>query len=211
MKSHEYIVICGINRSKVGKILGGIASLLSAGLIYTVLLLLARFDIFSSESTIPPSVSSLLSAGAIYVVLYAWFDSSLWKRQKIARFLKIPDLSGEWDCIGEGRDKEGKTYNWNALIKIAQTWDKVHIRMQTAQSGSDSVAASIIYDEGIGYRLIYNYRNDPKINEPELHSHMGFAEFTFNEDISSAEGEYFNGRGRNTFGTMSIKRKKNDQ
>lgn len=139
--------------------------------------------------------------------LYYLFNSRWWKAPKISRLLNVPDLSGEWDCQGEGRNIAGDNFKWNAVMKIIQSWDKVHIRMQTSQSGSDSVAASIIYDEGIGYRLIYNYRNDPKINESDLRAHMGFAEFTFSEDLKSADGEYFNGRGRNTFGTMQIVRK----
>lgn len=207
MKSHEYIVICGFNRSKVGKIIGAVASILSAIIIYLILTLLHHFSFLKYDSVLPPSLSSLISAGAIYMGLYYLFNSRLWKSPKISGLLNVPDLSGEWDCNGEGRDLNGNEFKWQASLKIFQTWDKVHIRMDTAQSGSDSIAASIVYDEGIGYRLIYNYRNDPRINESHLKSHMGFAEFTFSDDLNSAEGEYFNGRGRNTFGTMNIVRK----
>ena len=207
MKSHEYIVICGFNRSRVGKIIGGVASVLSAIIIYIVLTVMQHYSFLDYKSVLPPSLSSLISAGGIYVGLYYFFNSRWWKTPKISRLLNVPDLSGEWDCQGEGRNISGEKYEWNAVIKIVQSWDKVHIRMQTSQSGSDSVAASIIYDEGIGYRLIYNYKNDPKINESHLRAHMGFAEFTFSEDLKSADGEYFNGRGRNTFGTMQIVRK----
>jgi len=207
MKSHEYIVICGFNRSKVGRILGGVASILSAIIIYIILTTLHHFSLLEYNSILPPSISSLISAGAIYMGLYWLFNSRLWKSPKISGLLNVPDLSGEWDCYGNGRDLNGNEFEWKAILKIFQSWDKVHIRMDTGQSGSDSIAASIVYDEGIGYRLIYNYRNDPKINETHLKSHMGFAEFTFNDDLVSAEGEYFNGRGRNTFGTMKIVRK----
>ena len=50
--------------------------------------------------------------------------------------------------------------------------------------------------------LLYHYQNDPKIGEPDLRAHRGFAEITFAKDLKSAEGEYFNGRGRNTSGRM---------
>lgn len=207
MKSHEYIVICGFNRSKVGKIIGGVASVLSAMIIYCILTAMHYFSFLENNSLLPPTVSSLVSAGAIYVGLYYLFNSRLWKSPRISRLLKVPDLSGEWDCHGKGKNNEGIELEWKGKLKIFQSWDKVHIRLDTQHSGSDSITASIVYDEGLGYRLIYNYRNDPKINEELLNSHMGFAEFTFEDDLMSAKGEYFNGRGRNTFGTMSIRKK----
>ncbi|MGP0834881.1 MULTISPECIES: hypothetical protein [unclassified Serratia (in: enterobacteria)] len=207
MKSHEYIVICGVNRSWVGKTIGVVASLFSALIIYALFKLVEFLKLFNIESTIPPSVFSLISAGGLYVAIYAWFNSSLWKGRWIAKKLNVPDLSGTWEVSGEGRNLKDEVVDWFGEMKIHQSWDKVHIRLDTRQSGSDSIAASIIYDEGVGYRLIYNYRNDPRIIEKEIHSHMGFAEFTFNDDLTNANGEYFNGRGRNTFGTMNIRRK----
>lgn len=53
---------------------------------------------------------------------------------------------------------------------------------------------------------MYRYRNDPKINEAELGAHVGFAELLFAKDLKSAEGDYFNNKGRYTFGTMRIRR-----
>ncbi|CNF37011.1 Cap15 family cyclic dinucleotide receptor domain-containing protein [Yersinia enterocolitica] len=207
MKNHEYIVISGMNRSKVGKILGTVASVISALLIYVVFKLFDYAEYFNINANVPPSVLSLIGAGTIYMLLYTWFSSSLWKSSNFTQFLKVPNLSGEWECIGEGKTNNGEKFTWKSTIKIFQTWDKVRIRSDTSQSGSDSIAASILYDEGIGYRLLYNYRNDPKINEVELHSHIGFAELIFSEDLMSADGEYFNGRGRNTFGIMKLRRK----
>ena len=40
----------------------------------------------------------------------------------------------------------------------------------------------------------------------ELKSHRGFAEIVFNKSLDAGEGEYFNGHGRYTFGTMKLKR-----
>jgi len=56
------------------------------------------------------------------------------------------------------------------------------------------------------WRILYNYRNDPRIGETELKNHSGFAELIFSKDRTSAEGEYFNGHGRSTFGTMKLER-----
>ncbi|NTZ32437.1 hypothetical protein G7Z95_06000 [Citrobacter freundii] len=35
---------------------------------------------------------------------------------------------------------------------------------------------------------------------------MGFAELIFDKSLTTADGEYFNGRGRNTFGTMKLRK-----
>ncbi|BBK11905.1 Cap15 family cyclic dinucleotide receptor domain-containing protein [Klebsiella quasipneumoniae] len=206
MKSHEYIVISGFNRSKVGKIIGSLASLISGVLVFLILTYLENNSYIEMKSVMTPTVSSLISAGTMYLILYWIFDSRLWKWKLISKVINVPNLSGEWDCEGRGENKEGDVFLWSAKIKIFQSWDKVHIRLQTSQSGSDSIAASIINDGEIGYRLVYNYRSDPRINEKELSPHMGFAELIFDKSLTTADGEYFNGRGRNTFGTMKLRR-----
>ena len=91
-------------------------------------------------------------------------------------------------------------------MRITQSWDKIRVRLTTKQSGSGSIAASLSYDEITGYRLLYNYQNDPNIDEPELAPHRGFADLTFSHDLKTAKGEYFNGHGRFTFGTMELTR-----
>jgi len=64
-----------------------------------------------------------------------------------------------------------------------------------------------VYDAADGFRLLYNYKNDPNIEEPELAPHRGSAELTFSSDLKAASGEYFNGHGRYTFGTMKLTRR----
>jgi hypothetical protein len=54
---------------------------------------------------------------------------------------------------------------------------------------------------------MYSYQNEPRIGEPELRSHVGYCELQLAEDLQSAEGDYFNNRGRVTFGRMKLIRK----
>ncbi|EKF5260135.1 hypothetical protein OZP82_003889 [Escherichia coli] len=204
MKSHEYIVICGLNRSKVGRYIAIVASCLSFFLIFLALALIEWLRNFHINSHIPASVFSLISAGGIYMGLYAWFDKNLWQNSYLGKFLCVPNLEGRWQVTGHTRSEGGK--QWAGELRIVQSWDKVRIHMKTQTSHSDSVTASIIYDEGIGYQLLYNYRNQPKTGEEHLTPHVGFAEFRFDEELKSAEGHYFNGQGRTTFGTMKITR-----
>ncbi|WP_145567547.1 Cap15 family cyclic dinucleotide receptor domain-containing protein [Yersinia aleksiciae] len=204
MKSHEYIVICGLNRSKVGRYIAIVASFLSFISIFLALTALEWLKNYHINSHIPASVFSLISAGGIYMGLYAWFDKNLWQNSYLGKFLCVPNLEGRWHVDGHTRSEGGNT--WEGELKIVQTWDKVRIHLKTKASHSDSVTASIIYDKGIGYQLLYNYRNQPKTGEEHLTSHVGFAEFRFDADLKSAEGHYFNGQGRATYGTMTITR-----
>lgn len=207
MKSHEYIVICGLNRSKVGRYIAIIASVISFVLIFIALTIIEWLKNFHINSHIPASVFSLISAGGIYILLYTCFDKYLWKNNRLGKLLCVPNLEGNWDVSGHTKSDGGM--KWEGKLTIVQSWDKVRIHLKTKTSHSDSVTASIIHDEGIGYQLLYNYRNQPKTGEEHLTSHVGFAEFRFDKELNSAEGHYFNGQGRATFGTMTITRTKN--
>jgi hypothetical protein len=159
---------------------------------------------FNFDSHIPPSLLSLAGAGTIYLVLYKLLDKSLWRAPLIGKALRVPNLSGKWQVRGLTKTDGGKA--WEGVLTIAQSWDKVRIVLKTDQSQSDSITASIIYDECIGYQLLYHYKNQPKMGEERLYAHIGFAEFCFDEDLSTAEGHYFNAQGRTTYGTMTLKR-----
>ena len=63
-----------------------------------------------------------------------------------------------------------------------------------------------MHDEAGGYRLFYNYRNDARIDQPNLANHVGFCDMTVSADQQQAEGDYFNGRGRATYGRMRWRR-----
>ncbi|RZI54665.1 MAG: hypothetical protein EOP12_01640 [Pseudomonas sp.] len=206
--SHEYSVLGGINRAAIGRYISGIAAmcatLLGAGAAWLV-------DVAKTlglADHIPGLIFWPLTAGAIYSAIYWIFNSYVWRYSKIAKLLKVPNLEGTWMCQGQtiNPDKT-KGYTWPAEITIVQTWDKLRIRLKTNQSASNSVAAALTYDEVDGYRLIYNYKNELKIDEPELMSHRGSAELLFSSDLKTATGEYFNGHGRYTFGTMKLTRK----
>lgn len=207
MLEHEYTVLGGVKRAIVGRYLSAIAAAVSAGV---VLILLWSVDIaakFGVHASLPPSVLSLVGAGAVFTILYWILDRYAWRWSVVAKLLKVPDISGEWACQGETIKTDSVPgYIWQARITIVQSWDKIRVRLKTEQSGSNSNSAALVCDEIDGYRLFYSYKNDPKIGELELNGHRGFAEITFSTDLTSGEGEYFNGHGRYTFGKMTLKR-----
>lgn len=203
---HEYALLGGYNRTHVGRWLGSVAALLSGAVVF---LLLSAVDVAAAwgvNVNLPPTILSLVGAGAVYGALYWFFDRHAWKYRPMGTFLKVPNLSGQWECEGTPLES-GDAEPWTGTATIVQSWDRLRIHLRTAKSISNSIAAALQHDAAAGYRLMYHYRNEPLPNERDLAPHHGFAEITFTQDLKEASGDYFNGRGRNTFGTMILKRK----
>jgi hypothetical protein len=202
-QDHEYAVLGGVNRAKIGRYLSLVSSAISAGLVF---LLLAAVDLAKTLGlpvNLPPSVLSLVGAGMVFAALYWVLNKYVWRWRGVTLLLKVPDLSGNWECTGESLGPAERR-PWSGQIKIVQTWDKLRIRLKTAESGSSSVAAALSHDSVDGFVLLYQYRNDPKLDAAAgMASHMGCAVVTIANDLKSATAEYFNGGGRSTFGKMT--------
>ena len=207
MRDHEYALIEGVNRSKVGRYLTLIASSVSALIVLLVLSIIDIAKAIGLPVNIPPSVMSLIGASAVFGVLYWLFNKYAWKARHIERLLNVPNLSGQWECRGESLNHDGDVeYTWEGTVTIVQSWDRIRVRLKTQKSGSNSISAALVNDEVDGFRLLYNYRNDPVLGEPDLKSHIGFSEIVFDKNISLAEGTYYNGHGRTTFGRMFLRK-----
>lgn len=202
---HEYSVLGGLNRAAIGRYLSIAASAIATALGTLAVWLIDLAKKLGLADHVPGLVMWPLTAGLIYVGLYWLFESRIWKWSKLADLLKVPDLSGIWDCQGQTLSEGGSA--WTGEVTIVQSWDKLRVRLKTGLSGSSSVAAALVYDQADGFRLLYNYKNEPRIGETDLKGHRGSAELTFTSDLQSAEGEYFNGHGRYTYGTMKLTRR----
>lgn len=207
MQPHEYSVI-GLNRTTVGRYLGTAAGLLSSATAVLVAILTdlaSRLGLSNASSslTIVP-----VSAAMFYFLGHLAFNHWIWRRKVVQRLLGVPDLSGEWLCQGTTKDNDGNVlHEWTATVKVSQTWERIRVYLTTGQSSSKSKSASIVKEPGRGYVLMYSYQNEPRIGEPELRSHIGYCELLLNEDLTEAEGDYFNNKGRVTFGRMKLIRK----
>lgn len=204
---HEYALLGGSNRSHVGRWLAGIAAAISAIVVYLVLSLVDVAKTYGLNVNLPPTALSLAGAGAVYGALYWLLDRYLWRRRPIGPLLKVPDLAGVWRVEGTPLHS-GAAVPWEGRITIIQSWDKLRIHLKTGKSSSDSLSAALQHDSAVGFVLMYHYRNQPGVAERDMAPHHGFAELTFASDGQSATGDYFNGRGRNTFGTMQLTREK---
>jgi hypothetical protein len=206
---HEYALVGGINRSTVGRYIASIAAALSAVLVFLVLLFVDVATPLGISPNVPPSVFSLISAAGVYTGLYFLFCKYLWRWKFIADLIQLPDISGRWNCYAESSysdDRHSDGTAWEAVVKISQTWDKIFITLTTEKSRSESVSAALIAEGNGNFRLLYHYKNDPRRFEDGLNAHHGFVDIIISEDLRSADGVYFTGRGRTTFGTMKWER-----
>ena len=207
MQEHEYALIGGFNRAKIGRYLTLTSTVVSGGIVFTLLSAVNLANFYHIPVTLPPVVLSLVSATCVFAALYWIFDRFLWKMSGVASLLKVPNLAGEWRCEGQTLDgARNPTYQWQGTVTIVQSWDRIRLHLKTATSGSDSVAAALMSDAIDGYHLLYHYKNTPGIQSAGLAGHRGFAELIFAHDLRSAYGEYFNGGGRFTFGTLKLTR-----
>lgn len=205
---HEYSVLGGLNRAVIGRYLSTVSAIAASGIGVFVLWIVDLAKRLGVTGHVPGLVLWPVTASLIYAGLYWLFDKHVWKIGAIAKLLKVPNLAGKWHCDGQTINPD-KTlgYKWVGEVTIIQSWDKLRVRLKTTQSASNSIAAALVYDQADGFRLLYNYKNEPRIDEAELAAHRGAAELIFSADLTTAEGEYFNGHGRFTFGNMKLTRK----
>ena len=202
---HEYSII-GHSRSTIGRYLGALAAFIAAGSVVAsgaatgVAHWLGLSDWLSHVTVVP------ISAAVVYPVAHWLFDRFAWKYA--GRVLNIADISGDWQCDGTTLSEEGTIkFAWQADITISQSWEKIHVTLRTRQSASHSVSAALIPEADGSWMLMYSYRNEPRAGEPDLNAHLGYCELRFGRSLRGAEGDYFNARGRGTFGRMQLTKK----
>lgn len=203
MQPHEYSVI-GHSRATWGRYLGaGAAAIASISSAVAV----AVFEVAQAFGLGQTTQVILwpLTAAAIFPAAHFAFDRWVWRWNRISTLLKIPDLNGDWVCAGTTMDRTPHI-EWQGTITIEQTWEKITVCFRGAQSSSHSISAALVHEPGAGCRLMYSYRNAPRIGEPELAAHIGYAELVFGANLAVAEGDYFNNQGRTTFGRMRLTR-----
>lgn len=204
---HEYVVLGGINRARVGKYLTHTASIVSGLLVWLLLGLIDVAHAMGIGVNLPPVVLSLVGAGTVYAVLYFIFRKWIWRLPWITRWLKVANLAGTWHCDGSPfKRPDTQAIPWTGTLTITQDWDRFRVHLRTAQSASNSIVAALTMDAIEGFVLLYSYKNEPKPGEDELSAHRGFARLVFDKDLQNAEGDYFNGDGRHSSGTMTLRR-----
>jgi hypothetical protein len=207
MFSHEYS-IAGHNRAEVGRWLFWGALMLSGAGAWAIIELANIGQSVGLSKAWADRVLPLLTAGGLFPAGHFLVNHWAWKARWVRQFFGIPDLNGAWDCKGVTLNADGGTaYEWNATIEISQTWEKIFVHLKTEQSDSSSNTAALVKLPNGSFKLIYTYRNAPRLGKPDLHQHYGCCELEFDASENKASGEYFNNRGRITFGNMTLTRK----
>jgi len=140
-----------------------------------------------------------------YGLFFVIFDKWLWQYLKKINFIKTPNLNGEWNGnLKSSFDNHASEIN--VILKIFQTWTKIKILLITDQSISKSETASIVIDAPEGNYLSYQYINEPKSNAINTMSiHRGTVRLIFDKKENTLNGEYYSGRDRQNFGSLSFK------
>jgi len=178
-----------------GAISGGLTTL--AGLIVAYL--------SSRQIELPDLILWPITGTVIFGSLFLIFNKYIWRTARLRGFLGVPDFEGKWDVLGQSYDAENNPkYAWSGTIEITQCYEKITVHLRSKQSSSKSISAAVVNEGRAGYRLIYSYQNRPDSGEKELIPHLGHCDFLFDRGLTTAHGNYFNGGGRMTHGTMTL-------
>jgi hypothetical protein len=100
MTSHEYALLDGFNRAKIGRYLAIISSVVSAMIVFLVLQVVDVAERYGLPMHLTPSVMSLVGAATVYLGLYWIFNLHIWQLRPVRSILRVPNLSGQWLCQG---------------------------------------------------------------------------------------------------------------
>jgi hypothetical protein len=153
-------------------------------------------------------IPGVLGLFGVYIGLY---DHILWKCWPFSKLVwfQIPDLNGKWNVIiksSYGNFEE----TTNAIGTIRQTASKMCVSLQMDKSFSYSIHSVLARIERIiPFQLIYHYINQPKADAVKtMVIHQGTTWLNISEDLKTMDGDYYSGRGRQRFGTITFTRSK---
>lgn len=149
------------------------------------------------------------AAVGIFGLVYWAYEKWFW-RYKISgfRLSGTPNLNGTWygQLRSSYKGRDGQPVLRDCMLQIQQTWTKIHVRLETESSASESKAAAL-YCAGESFQLEYTYHNQPQVLQAvTMNAHMGCVQLQLSPKQDSLLGGYFTGRGRSTEGTLVFER-----
>ncbi|NLD46638.1 MAG: hypothetical protein GX660_05495 [Clostridiaceae bacterium] len=137
-----------------------------------------------------------------YGLIYLLFNNVLWKMRVIRLLfqIKTPDWNGDYKCVLRTSFDNFQSEK-DLTIKITQNWDSILIQIKTNSSVSNSLSGSFSINDSSSPQFTYEYINKPNNDAPfSMNIHYGMANIWI--DSGLLKGEFFNGRGRNNYGTF---------
>lgn len=142
------------------------------------------------------------SVVAVVVALYSLFDKHLWAWPifRRLRLVDFPDLRGRWSGhLKSSYDNQ----ELEAVLEIVRTSSAISVSLYGERSQSVSEIADFTVGSNNQTKLHYVYRNAPGSLSPEsMQMHLGTVSLVCFTDARVLEGDYYTGRGRQTYGTM---------
>ncbi len=162
-----------------------------------------------TTSLIQPATWVLLAMG----LLVTFFEKVAWK-WKVWRWpspwlVNTPNLGGTYKGLIHTHWEDPVTKQRPApipaILVVQQTLTTIYVRLFTAESESESLAASIEHAKDGTSSLFYTYRNDPRQEVRHRSSiHYGGVKFSIGGAEDRLEGGYWT--DRKTVGEMSFTR-----
>ena len=146
-------------------------------------------------------IKNLSKVPAIAELIIVTYCKWLW-RIKWLNFLKVKNLNGVWDCVIKYKF-EGKNREKTCKLKIKQDLFGIQVNMNTDETNSWSVTASIESNHDNHY-LIYVYKTETKKEYRDNNrDQYGAVKLLINDNTMS--GEYWT--NNKTDGIMELIRK----
>ncbi len=119
--------------------------------------------------------------------------------------VRVPDLNGNWEGhVLSSYDRHTRQYP--VRVRIEQTWSEICISLTGERSRSSSELAGIL-TKARPVTLGYVYLNNPEEASPDtMYMHRGTTQLRLGDDPTILEGDYYSGRGRQTYGSIRLVR-----
>ena len=153
----------------------------------------------------------LPSIALVFGVSYWAFDNWLWRWRflRTLRLVSLPDLRGAWEgTVASSYTEFEKTQPVD--VTIEQTWTKLAVRLNAAESRSWSVTGSVLANAPEGLVLTYLFDNEPRAEAAGTMQRFRGTTVLVCAEPGRLEGHYYTGRGRATHGALKLRRRLRD-
>ena len=151
------------------------------------------------------------SIALVFGVSYWAFDNWLWRWRflRVLRLISVPDLRGAWPGTVASSYTEFE-HQQSVTVTIEQTWTKMIVRLNAAESRSWSLSASILTNAPEGLVLTYLFDSQPEAGSDKTMERFRGTVVLVSISADRLEGYYFTGRGRETHGSLKLCRQLRD-
>lgn len=187
----------------------GALALMAVAVAYVINLIVGYFKL-----GLPWFIDAPTVMGA-YGGLHWLYNSRLWRaRTRNGNLSPIPDLNGHWEgrLISSFETEPGKHVEKVCRLSIHQTWSSIMVLLNTDTSRSWSTMAAVYSRESPHFGLKYDYTNKPTsvLADDKMEEHCGTAQLLYSRESDTLNGDYYNGRGRQTYGRFEFRRVSRD-